>query len=64
MRSSVIITLPIAHAEYDSDNEYVTRRSIEQYYAALRDDIQTSTDKTDKVASLALRRHQFLLMGG
>ena len=64
MRSSEVFSLPIPMNDYNFVNEQIVRRSIEQYCAALRDDIQTSTDKTDKVASLALRRHQFLLMGG
>ena len=45
------------------NNEGVARRSIEQYFQDLRNDIIESRDKTDKAASLALRRHQFLLMG-
>ena len=63
MRTPEIISLPISNAGYDMDNEQITRRTIEQMFASIRNDIIEIRDKTDKPASLSARRHQFLLMG-
>ena len=62
MRTSETITLPIATAEQVSDQ--TLRRAIEQAFQDLRLDMVEVRDKTDKASSLAMRRHQFLLMGG
>jgi ATP sulfurylase len=64
MRSSETLTLLIADPEYNRDHEQTTRRTIEQAYEILRNDVVGIRDNTDKTASLAMRRHQFLLMGG
>ena len=56
-------TLPVARPEYDSENEQVTRRTIEP---ALQDGttlVERNRNKTSKPSSLAIRRFQFLLMG-
>jgi hypothetical protein len=45
------------------NNEAVNRRSTEQAMQDLRNDIVETRAATDKTASLAMRRHQFLLMG-
>ena len=63
MRSGEVYTLPAAWAEYQADNERVMRRTVEQNFQDLRNDLVEVRDKTDKVAALSMRRHQFLLMG-
>lgn len=63
MRTSEFLTLPSTLAIYDPNNEQTTRRTIEQAFQDLRNDIIEIRDKTDKVASLSMKRHQFLLMG-
>lgn len=57
------IALPVAQAEYDRENEQITRRSIEQSLQDANASIEGNRDKTNKLSSLALRRFQFLLMG-
>lgn len=57
------IALPVAQAEYDRENEQITRRSIEQSLQDANANIEGNRDKTNKLSSLALRRFQFLLMG-
>lgn len=63
MKSGQIPALPVSSVEYDSDNEQTMRRSVEQYMSDLRGDIEDIQDQTSKPASLAMKRHQFLLMG-
>lgn len=63
MRTAEATTLPIAPQEYQEHNERTTRRTIEQTFQDTRLDIIGVRDTTTAPASLALRRHQFLLMG-
>jgi hypothetical protein len=63
MRTSQTPNLPITTPEYNADNEQVMRRTAEQYLQDLRNDIVTIRDQKDKSTTLAIRRHQFLLMG-
>lgn len=63
MRSPETIRIPSASQQYDMNSENVSRRTVEQHFQDLRNDIIETRDKTDKSASLALRRYQFLLMG-
>lgn len=64
MKTNQTITLPIAAQEYDAFSEQVMRRTVEQSIAALRNDITATRDGEYAPASLAHKRHQFLLMGG
>lgn len=64
MKSSEIFSLPISPGEYEVNNEQTMRRTVEQYVSNLRDDVKTNEDKKSKPGSLAIRRFQFLLMGG
>jgi hypothetical protein len=57
------IALPVAPRDYDSENEQVTRRTLEQSLQDANSAIESNRDKTSKPSSLALRRFQFLLMG-
>jgi len=63
MRTSETIKLPIADQEYNLPNEQTMRRTVEQSFQDLRGDMIEVRDGLSKPASLALRRHQFLLMG-
>ena len=63
MRTGEVFTLPSVSRGYDRNDEKRMRRTVEQHFADLRADVVENRDTSDKVASLALRRHQFLLMG-
>ena len=58
-----LVVLPTANPEYDFQNELTMRRAIERSFNEVSDDFRAVTTKTDKEASLALKRYQFLLMG-
>ncbi len=64
MKSGQSPNLPVETAEYSFENEQAMRKAMEHYLEDLRDDIVDLQNQTNPVASLALRRHQFLLMGG
>lgn len=63
MRTSEVVTLPVALKLYDHANEQITRTTVQQIFASLHSDIRANRDASDSTASLALKRHQFLLMG-
>lgn len=63
MRSSEALTLPRVESQYVRSNEEVNRKSIVQAYQNLRNDVIEVRNTSDRESSLALRRHQFLLMG-
>lgn len=63
MRSSETLTLPLAKEEYDSADEEANRRQLALAYQVLRNDIIEIRNTSERDSSLALRRHQFLLMG-
>ena len=57
------IALPLAQQEYNSLDEAVTRRIIEQAVQDLAIEINKLQKLQDVVVSKGLKRHQFLLMG-
>jgi len=57
------LALPAADIEYDSNNEAVTRRTIEQAIEDINVKITTVQRMQSTVTSKASKRHQFLLMG-
>jgi len=57
------IALPLAQQEYNSLDEAVTRRIIEQAVQDLAIEINKLQKLQDVVISKGLKRHQFLLMG-
>ena len=63
MRSSQTTNLPEATKEYNTTNEQMTRRAIEQALSDLRNDVTESQNLLNSVCSLSQRRFQFLLMG-
>ena len=64
MRTSEVITLPLAGDAYTRQDDQTLRRTVEQAFQDLRSDVIEIRDATSRPASLAIRRHQFLLMGG
>ena len=63
MSSKTSQPLPIPSQQYDSQIEYVTRRTIEQAVQDLNNDVGLLNELSDTLVSKAIRRHQFLLMG-
>ena len=57
------IILPRPSPEYDSNDEAVTRRVIEQAVEDLTVKITRVQRLQEVMTSKAMRRHQFLLMG-
>jgi hypothetical protein len=57
------IALPLAQQEYNSTDETVTRRIIEQAVQDLAIEIDKLQKMQSIVASKSIKRHQFLLMG-
>lgn len=57
------VALPIPNSEYDSVDEAVTRRVIEQAVEDLSTKIIRVQRLQETVVSKAMKRHQFLLMG-
>jgi len=57
------VALPIPSSEYDSVDEAVTRRVIEQAVEDLSTKIVRVQRLQETVVSKAMKRHQFLLMG-
>ena len=57
------IILPRPNPEYDSNDEAVTRRVIEQAVEDLTVKITRVQRLQEVMTSKAMRRHQFLLMG-
>ena len=57
------IALPLPNMEYDSNNEALTRRSIEVAIEDLNAKVVTIQRMQSTITSKASKRHQFLLMG-
>jgi len=57
------LALPAADIEYDSNNEAVTRRTIEQAIESINTKITNIQRLQDSVTSKSVIRKQFLLMG-
>ena len=57
------IALPLPTIEYDTNNEAVTRRTIEQAIEDLNNKIITVQKMQSPLTSKASKKHQFLLMG-
>ena len=57
------IALPVADLEYNSNDEALTRRTIEQAIEDINVKIINIQRMQSTVTSKASKRHQFLLMG-
>jgi hypothetical protein len=63
MRTNETISLPNVANDFDFVNEELFRRSVEQVLQDMRNDMIAIRDTSEKSASMANRRRQFLLMG-
>jgi hypothetical protein len=63
MANPKTIALPLAQQEYNSTDETVTRRIIEQAVQDLAIEIDKLQKMQSVVVSKSIKRHQFLLMG-
>jgi hypothetical protein len=63
MAEKTPIPLPIASAIYDTVNESLTRRQLEQALLDIDSEIRLLKSMQQSVTSKSVRRHQFLLMG-
>jgi len=61
--SSRNIPLPLPAQEYNQQLEGEFRRQLEIALLRINDTIDSNNVQSNKASSLALRRHQFLLMG-
>jgi len=57
------IALPVADLEYNSNDEALTRRTIEQAIEDINVRITNIQRMQSTITSKASKRHQFLLMG-
>ena len=57
------IALPVASIEYNSNDEALTRRTIEQAIEDINVRITIVQRMKSTITSKASKRHQFLLMG-
>ena len=57
------IALPLAQQEYNTTDEAVTRRIIEQAVQDLAIELDKLQKMQSVVTSKSVKRHQFLLMG-
>lgn len=56
--------LPVAHNNYDPHNEQVFRSTVGDELTSISDRVLRNEEKKSKPGSLALRRFQFMFMGG
>lgn len=63
MRTAQTIRIPTAEREYNQQLEQAMRRAVEHALEDIRADARDAMERTNKAASLSLRRFQFLLMG-
>lgn len=63
MRSPENLNLPAKGPQYNQQDENLFKKAIEDMHQQLRSDVIANRDHIYKQSSLALRRHQFLLMG-
>ena len=55
--------LPLPEPEYQLENEFVTRRTIEQIVQDIFNDLANVDTLRTSSLSKSVKRHQFLLMG-
>jgi len=63
MSSKTAPPLPLCLDEFNLSNEQITRRTIEQIFQDVFNDITLVENLKSAAGSKAVRRHQFLLMG-
>lgn len=55
--------IPVPQQQFDHLNEVVMRRTVEQNFQDVVNDIAALVEQKDGTVTSAIRRHQFLLMG-
>ena len=55
--------LDIATPEYEEEQEAIFRRTAEQNFQDIANDLHSIKIQADKDSSLSLRKYQFLLLG-
>ena len=63
MAEKTSVPLPIATPEYSNIDQSILRSTIEGAILDINSDIGSSNKMQNKISSLSIRRHQFLLMG-
>jgi|TARA_R110000824_G_scaffold11852_2_gene52127 hypothetical protein len=63
MAEKSAIPLPVAPPEYSNIDQSILRSTIEGTIVDINSDIGGANQMKNKISSLSVRRHQFLLMG-
>jgi len=63
MAEKSAVPLPVAPQEYSDVDQSVLRSSIEGVIVDINTDIGGANKMKNKISSLSIKRHQFLLMG-
>ena len=63
MAEKTSIPLPIATPEYSNIDQSILRSTLEGTIVDINTDIGGANEMKNKISSLSVRRHQFLLMG-
>jgi|TARA_R100001480_G_scaffold106022_1_gene108329 hypothetical protein len=63
MAEKSAVPLPVAPQEYSDIDQSVLRSSIEGVIVDINTDIGGANKMKNKISSLSIKRHQFLLMG-
>jgi|TARA_R110002051_G_scaffold18547_1_gene53306 hypothetical protein len=63
MAEKSAIPLPVAPQEYSNIDQSILRSTLEGTIVDINSDIGGANQMKNKISSLSVRRHQFLLMG-
>ena len=63
MAEKSAIPLPVAPQEYSNIDQSILRSTLEGTIVDINTDIGGANEMKNKISSLSVRRHQFLLMG-
>jgi len=63
MAEKSAIPLPVAPQEYSNIDQSILRSTLEGTIIDINSDIGGANEMKNKISSLSVRRHQFLLMG-
>ena len=63
MAEKSAVPLPVAPQEYSDIDQSVLRSTIEGVIVDINTDIGGANKMKNKISSLSIKRHQFLLMG-
>ncbi len=63
MAEKTTIPLPLPTLDYQQQDQFILRRTIEQGIQDIHQEIGASKKMQNPISSKSIRRHQFLLMG-